>query len=651
MSRTILHTSALLKGSTRQSARQGYLLKARSAFSTTASRYAAPQPTIKADPNAPPMLRYQKNLPRLPVPALSATLTKYLKTVKPLLSEQEYNETEKCVEEFRAPGGPGELLQKRLEARAADPNCVNWLEEWWNDGAYMAYRDPVVVYVSYFFAYKDDKSRKAPAKRAASVVSAALQFRDQVVNGTLEPEYAKNEPLCMDSYKWMFNAVRLPKSTSDVSEVHDPHKNQHIVVIRNNGFYVLDTVVDGKRLSLSELEIQLQKVIDQAGTKIEPAIGVLTADNRDIWTKNREVLLSASSKNRSLMDKIDSAAFVLCMDNTTPVTREEVSRACWHGDGRNRFFDKPLQFIVFDNGKAGFNGEHSMMDGTATSRLNDYVCSVIAKNKFDNDTAEVRSSLEQPQKLDFEINDTLKDAIKSAEQSFEDLIGKHDLRVLAYNAYGKQLIKKFKTSPDAYAQMVIQLAYYKMFGVSRPTYESGQTRKYQHGRTETCRTVSEDSVAFVKTMEDHQASVQDKIAAFRKAVASHSKYMVEACDGHGVDRHLFGLKNALQPSETKPSIFNDPAYSYSSHWFISSSQLTSEHYDGYGWGEVVPDGFGIAYMIKNNSLHFNVASIKDLTIDGKQCKNGTERMKAYLEEAADELRAVLETEVAVESKL
>ena len=29
-----------------------------------------------------------------------------------------------------------------------------------------------------------------------------------------------------------------------------------------------------------------------------------------------------------------------------------------------------------------------------------------------------------------------------------------------------------------------------------------------------------------------------------------------------------------------------------------------------GWGEVCPDGLGIAYMIKKDSVHFNVACLK-----------------------------------------
>jgi len=56
--------------------------------------------------------------------------------------------------------------------------------------------------------------------------------------------------------------------------------------------------------------------------------------------------------------------------------------------------------------------------------------------------------------------------------------------VTDYAGYGKNLIKKFKMSPDAYAQMAIQLAYYRLKGTVRATYESAQTRKFLAGRTE-----------------------------------------------------------------------------------------------------------------------------------------------------------------------
>jgi carnitine O-acetyltransferase len=141
-----------------------------------------PVPKTPVDPQAAgPMLRYQKNLPKLPVPPLAATMQKYLQSVRPLLSDADYEKTVKAVQEFQTQGGIGEKLQARLLARANDPNIVNWMEEWWLDQAYMGYRDPVVIYVSYFFAYKDDKLRRAPAKRAAAITTAALEFKRQIV--------------------------------------------------------------------------------------------------------------------------------------------------------------------------------------------------------------------------------------------------------------------------------------------------------------------------------------------------------------------------------------------------------------------------------------------------------------------------------------
>ncbi|CAM0143209.1 Carnitine O-acetyltransferase mitochondrial, variant 2 [Umbelopsis sp. WA50703] len=613
---------------------------------------AKPAPKTPVDPTAAgPMLRYQKNLPKLPVPPLAATMNKYLQTVRPLLDDADYEKTVKAVQEFQTKGGLGEKLQERLVARANDPNIVNWMEDWWLDQAYMAYRDPVVIYVSYFFAYNDDKLRRAPAKRAAAITTAALEFKRQIVEKTLEPEFAKGEPMCMDSYKYMFNNCRIPVKPADVEDTYDPIKNTHIAVVRNNKFYIIDTVHNGKQLSTAELENQFQRVIESArGSKALP-IGVLTTENRDNWTDYRKTLIAAHPENKELLKQIETSSFLVCLDDSSPVTRDEVSRACWHGDGRNRYFDKPCQFIVFDNGKAGFNGEHSSMDGTSTARLNDFVCSSIARNQLDHGSETVRSDLPAPAVLNFHINGEVEQAVSKAEYNFDKLIASNDLTVLAYQGYGKNLIKKFKSSPDGFMQMIIQLAYYRMFGTCRPTYESAQTRKFQRGRTETSRTVSTESIAFVKAMENNSLPAEQKIAAFRAALKTQGAYMADCVNAHGVDRHLFGLKNSLQPNEPKPALFTDPAYSYSQTWYLSTSQLSSQLFSGYGWGCVIPSGYGVAYMIKDNSLQFNVASVKDLEVAGKKYYNGTQQFKQHLEDAASDLRDLLSSELPAEAKL
>ncbi|ROW05490.1 hypothetical protein VSDG_00202 [Cytospora chrysosperma] len=593
------------------------------------SNSSLPHPYAE-DMSKGPMLRFQESLPRLPVPTLDETAARYLKSLHPLLSPAELEQSKKAIADFIKPGGVGAKLQEKLVARREDPKHKNWIYEWWNDAAYLSYRDPVVPYVSYFYSHRDDRKRRDPAKRAAAISTAVLSFKKMVDEGTLEPEYMKKLPICMDSYKWMFNASRVPAKPADYPVKFDHKVHKHLVAIRKNNVYKIFHEVDGQPLNNSELEAQFKRVYDLAGSR-GPAVGALTSENRDVATDARAVLLDAHPGNKAALETIESASFVVCLDDAAPVTLEERAHSYWHGDGQNRWYDKPLQFIVNDNGTSGFMGEHSMMDGTPTHRLNDYVCDVIFNNKIDLAAADVRSYIPEPAPVRFTVTKDVQKEIDRAVSDFNSVIGQHELAVQAYQVYGKGLIKKFKCSPDAYVQMIIQLAYHKMYGKNRPTYESAATRRFQQGRTETCRTVSDASVAWCSSMADPAADDKTRVELFRQAVAAHLEYISAASDGKGVDRHLFGLKKLLGPGEELPAIYKDPAYGYSSSWYLSTSQLSSEYFNGYGWSQVIDAGFGIAYMINENSIAFNVVS-KGL---------GSQKMSFYLNEAAGDMRDLL----------
>lgn len=590
--------------------------------------------------NNPSTFQFQKELPHLPVPALEETATKYLRSVKAVASPEEYTTTEKAVKEFVSPNGVGQKLQDRLLQRAKSTD--NWISEWWNEAAYMAYRDPVVPYVSYFYSYKDDKLRKNPASRAACIVTAALSFKQQLDTQTLVPEFMKKQPVCMDLYKYMFNVCRVPKANCDDTAMYDPKapENQYFIAMRKNRFFKIPYLhKDGKQLSTSEIELELLKIYDSVKEAGVP-IGALTSENRDVWTQARENLIAADSRNKTALQTIESAAFVVCLDEGAPVTREERAHQYWHGDGMNRFYDKPLQFIVCDSGAAGFMGEHSMMDGTQTHRINDYINDVIVNNKIEF-TSSVSNNQRIPREITFTVNDQVKKDIEQARNDFKTVIGQHELSVFAYNGYGKGMIKKFKCSPDAFMQMIIQLAYYKFQGVNRPTYESAATRRFLLGRTETCRSVSLESTDFCRKMESHKTTVEEKVEAARKAMDAHVKYISDASAAKGCDRHLFGLKKLVGANEEVPTIFKDPMYSYSSSWYLSTSQLSSEFFNGYGWSQVIDQGFGLAYMINENSIQVNIVSKK----------LGSEKMRHYLEEAADDMRALFATELESKPKL
>jgi len=87
----------------------------------------------------------QDALPRLPVPELTATLTKLEKSLRPLAhSMVELETVRKKITALGEPRGFGSTLHERLLARANNPKHINWLEEFWDDvGFALPYVTPI----------------------------------------------------------------------------------------------------------------------------------------------------------------------------------------------------------------------------------------------------------------------------------------------------------------------------------------------------------------------------------------------------------------------------------------------------------------------------------------------------------------------------
>jgi carnitine O-acetyltransferase len=266
-------------------------------------------------------------------------------------------------------------------------------------------------------------------------------------------------------------------------------------------------------------------------------------------------LLTSLPANEAIVTTIHSAAFTVSLDESTPTDPVHYSRALWHGDVSsssprvatglmNRWCDKPVQFIVFDNTCAGIMGEHSIMDGTPTARMCDDVLEMIANPQFDHGSPPATSTVSVPQPMDWTVIPALSSAIDSASKEAVALI---DSQTLSYHLtpYGKKDIKRFGVSPDGWAQMIIQLAYSRLLawmGSPRKgaTYEAATTRRFYKGRTEAIRVVSNESDAWVRAMNDPNATVETRKAAFATALKRHGADARRSGQGMGVDRHLLG---------------------------------------------------------------------------------------------------------------
>lgn len=143
----------------------------------------------------PIMDKGQDDLPSLPLPPLDQTLDRYLESVRPLATDQEYEYTTAVVNAFRqessdgASGhgkgqGHGRELDRRLRehAQACEARGTSWLAEWWDDWAYFSHRDPSTFFVNYYFGFQDDPRMPTQTARAALLVSLALEFRQLIAS-------------------------------------------------------------------------------------------------------------------------------------------------------------------------------------------------------------------------------------------------------------------------------------------------------------------------------------------------------------------------------------------------------------------------------------------------------------------------------------
>jgi carnitine O-acetyltransferase len=322
-------------------------------------------------------------------------------------------------------------------------------------------------------------------------------------------------------------------------------------------------------------------------------MGVLAANNRDIWAKDYAELI-LDPQNKAILQTIHSAAFSVSLDAERPSGPIAQSRDLWHGGVtnsspsglRNRWVDKPVQFIVFDNAEAGIMGEHSVMDGTPTARMCDDVLDMLQDPAFDKGQPS-STTLAAAIPLDWKISPMISNALKDADKAAMDLISSQDLS-FHETTYGKAAIKKFGVSPDSWAQMIIQLAYRRLVGDKRNggTYEAATTRKFYKGRTEAIKVVTSESDAWAKSMDDPDVDPMERKRLFDEAAKKHIVLAKNAGNGRGIDRHMLGLKLLVQKGEEMPAIFSDPVMTRASYWVLSTSAIFSKHFPVYGWGEV-----------------------------------------------------------------
>ncbi|KAK9237493.1 hypothetical protein V1525DRAFT_403759 [Lipomyces kononenkoae] len=631
----------------------------------------------------------QDKLQKLPLPPLEDTIQRYLSVVKSLQTPREFEQTRSAALEFLINQGPN--LQAKLQAYASTRS--SYIEQFWYD-SYLNFDNPVVLNLNPFFLLEDDPTpaRNNQVTRAASLVVSTLAFVRALRREELPPDTVHGKPLCMYQYSRIFGTARI--SNENVCVMQSDYSSKHIVVLARSQFYWFDVLDENSDLIMTEKDLaqNFRTIINDAVTTpvteaAKGAVGVLTAENRRIWASLRDLLsqdvdsgvspaateengsngwsnrhIKERNSNRECLQIIDSALFILCLDYSSPQTASElamnmlcgtnvIEKGVQVGTCTNRWYDK-LQIIVTKNGSAGINFEHTGVDGHTILRfvsdiytdtilrfaksINGHAPSLWASESPDpskRDPSSFGDVTTTPHKLEWTMIPELSLALRFAETRLADLIHQNEFDVLEFSHYGSTYMKTMGFSPDAFVQMAFQAAYYALYGKVECTYEPAMTKYFLHGRTEAIRTVSEESVAFVrKFCED--APAKTKIEYLRRACEKHVHTTKVCAQGLGQDRHLYALycmhqrymeEDALNADEPLssvdsfegpkskaapeiPSIFTDAGWDKLNTTVISTSNCGNPSLRLFGFGPTSQDGYGIGYIIKPDSISICASS-------------------------------------------
>jgi carnitine O-acetyltransferase len=494
----------------------------------------------------------------------------------------------------------------------------------------------VVLNLNPFFLLEDDPTpaRNNQVTRAASLVVSALSFVRAVRREELPPDTVKGTPLCMYQYSRLFGTARVP--TEHGCHIGQDPDSKHIVVLCHGQFYWFDVLDDNSDFLMTEkdMSINLRTIVDDAQqTPIQEAakgaLGVLSTENRKVWSGLRDVMTrDEGSNNADCLGIVDSALFILCLDYAEPSSEADlcqnmlcgtsnIEKGVQIGTCTNRWYDK-LQIIVCKNGSAGINFEHTGVDGHTVLRfasdvytdtilrfartINGQAPSLWASTSPDPAKREPSSFGDvstTPHKLEWDMVPELSIALRFAETRLADLIQQNEFQTLDFAAYGKNFMTSVGFSPDAFVQMAFQAAYYGLYGRLECTYEPAMTKFYLHGRTEAIRPVTPEVADFVQTFWGENP-LEQKVEALRRACRKHTANTRDCAKAMGCDRHLYALFSVWQRAVDEDGAEAASSTGYSSPVYEGSEKDPSSVVGSPGRNSILSDGDD-AHSTRSNS--------------------------------------------------
>lgn len=265
--------------------------------------------------------------------------------------------------------------------------------------------------------------------------------------------------------------------------------------------------------------------------------------------------------NAAAFAAIDSAAFVVCLDDESPRTSgERHMQFLLQGCDRlhafsNRWQDKSMQFAVTANGLAAGLYEHAKLDALHVRKLhNDIIRSLFGFR--------VSQSLEAA-KPGSSSSCTIRELVLKADNPYlsqriahihthaPSRYGNLDHHEVHARALHRAFLHAAQAPPNATAHLTILLALFLVDGHSRPAWEVALPASFHRGRPDFVHTVSPAVRAFVEAAgrSPSSATRHNLRALFDAAANAHTQAISAASRGRGYTNHMYALWGVLSPEE------------------------------------------------------------------------------------------------------
>jgi hypothetical protein len=328
--------------------------------------------------------------------------------------------------------------------------------------------------------------------------------------------------------------------------------------------------------------------------------------------QNRQKLLSLDASNAAYIKMLEESVFVMCLDDASPVTREERVRSGYLGDSFNRWHDKTLQLIVTANGSSGTIFEHTMIDKMTTSqilqRLQGAIHALDPENDSGGEAVVDAASLEEIPLVATTVE--IGAHITLLREKYVAITGPKTYTPHVVPAFGTAVLLANAAPIKATVDLTIQLASRLYFGYLPASWETVSTAHFHKGRPEIVQVVLKSVVDFYDAALD-DAGVPRAEARKRLLRAARETNAQIVKGGEG--RNYFRLMDVLEvmshdardegavDADAVPELFSDPVWKRSYPRLIMQTMLEEKLAQDPGYTMEDPENVWITYTVTDDS--------------------------------------------------